>query len=1076
MKKLFLLLLTVVTISLGAMAQGRTVTGTVVNEADGEPLAGATVLPVGGGNGVATDLDGKFALNIPASVKKLLVSYVGMTTQEVAITSDNMVIKLTTNENVMDEVMVVAYGTAKKSAYTGSASIVKGEDLEDRLVSNVTNALAGSVAGVQTLSSNGQPGTSSTVRIRGIGSLYASNTPLYVVDGMPYDGDISAINPADIESMTVLKDAAAAALYGARGANGVILITTKRGKQGDAKVTFDARWGANSRQITNYDVIQDPAQYMELVYQAQYNAALYNLGYSPAQAHTYANSQLIPSIGYPIYTVPQGQNLIGTNGKLNPNARLGYNDGEYFYTPDNWSDNTFRNGLRQEYNLSVSGGNERLNYFVSAAYLEDEGVIANSSFNRLSTRASVDYQAKKWLKIGTNLSYVNYKSMYPGEQTTTNSSGNAFGIANKIAPVYPMFVRNADGSIAIDSRFNRPIYDYGDGTSTNYTRQFMSMSNPASDLIYNEDTYLSDIFNGKWYVQINPLEGLTLTGNVGLNIDNTRTHSIGNPYYGQSASYKGSALQVAERYKTLNLQGLINYKKTFAENHTGDILFGYESEDYNYEYVQGYGTGLYQYNWAVNNTLAGGQRKGYGSYTERARRGFIGRINYDYATKYYASVSYRRDASSFFHPDNRWGNFFSVSAAWDISKEKFMNEAEWVDMLKLKASFGQQGNDGIGNYYAYTDQYTISGADSWSDGTLAYKGNPELTWEKSNAFNVGLDFSLWQSKLSGTVEYFNRETSDMLYDKPVSPSLGYSSIPVNIGSMRNSGVEIELLYRPIDTKNISWDINFNATFVKNKILELAPELEGEMINGSTIYREGESMYQLYLTDWEGVNPENGKAQYWALRDVYELDENGNQVLNEDGEPIKIGEEEYLTEDYSTAYNTNRKASGDLLPTVYGGIGTSLKLYGFDIAVQCSYQLGGKIWDYSYQDFMGSGTSSSYGVNWHKDILNAWTPNNTNTDVPRLDANDPYSFYSYSSDRVLTSSDYFAINNITIGYTLPASLTKKFGVETLRVYGAADNLALWSARKGLDPRQGYYQATTSTYTAMRCISGGIKVVF
>lgn len=1055
MKKLFLLFLTIATFALCASAQTRTVQGTVVYAGDNEPLAGATILPVGGGNGVSTDLDGKFALKVPASCKQLTVSYVGMITQQVDVAAGDMLIKLTNSENNLDEVMVVAYGTAKKSAYTGSASVVKADALEDRLVSNVTNALAGAVAGVQTQSSNGQPGTSSTVRIRGIGSLYASNTPLYVLDGMPYDGDIASINPADIESMTVLKDAAAAALYGARGANGVILITTKRGKQGDAKVTFDARWGVNSRQVTNYDVIESPEQYMELMYQAHYNDAVYNQGMSAANAHVYANNQLVPSLGYQVFSVPEGQFLIGTNGRFNPNCSRGYSDGDYFYTPDDWSDGTFRDGFRQEYNLSVSGGTDRLNYFVSAAYLEDEGIIDNSAYERLSTRASIDYQAKKWLKIGTNLSYTYSNSKYPDEQTASASSGNAFGIANKIAPIYPMYVRNADGSIKMDDRFNRPVYDYGDGSSTNNTRSFMSMSNPASDLIYSTEEYLTDLFNGKWYVQVTPIEGLTVTGNVGLTIDNTRTHSASSSYYGQSAAYGGSAYQVAQRNKGINLQALANYKKTFANVHNTDFLAGYESYEWNEEWVQGYGTGIYQENnWAVNNTLLS-ERKGYGAYGEYATRGIIARANYDYDTKYYGSVSYRRDASSRFHPDHRWGDFFSVSAAWDIAKESFLDGASWVDMLKVKASFGQQGNDNLGNNYTYVDQWTITGTDSWSDGTLYYKGNPELTWEKSNAFNVGVDFSLWQGKLSGTVEYFNRETSDMLYNKPTPASIGYTSVPVNVGSMRNSGFEIELLYRPIATRNFTWEINANATFVKNKILELAPELNGELISGSRILREGESMYQYYLVKYAGVNPENGKAMYWAKDDA------GN---------------EYQTDDWAVANATNKQGTGDILPVVYGGIGTTLKAYGFDFSIQCSYQLGGEIWDYGYQDFMHSGTSDSYGLNWHKDILNAWTPTNTNTDVPRLDASDPYSFYLYSSDRALESSDYFAINNITLGYTLPASFTKKFGIETLRVYGAADNVALFSARKGLDPRQGYLNASTSTYTAMRCISGGIKLVF
>ncbi len=1068
MKKLFLLLLTVLTISLSAVAQ-KPVKGTVVYAGDGEPLAGATIHPVGGGVPTATDLDGNFAIDVPAKVTHIKVTYVGMNPQTVAITSGDMLIQLTNSENNLDEVMVVAYGTAKKSAYTGSASLVKAEDLEDRLVSNVTNALSGTVAGVQTTSSNGQPGTSATVRIRGVGSLYASNAPLYVLDGTPYDGDISAINPSDIESMTVLKDAAAAALYGSRGANGVILITTKKGKEGDAKVTVDARWGANSRAITNYNVIESPEQYMELAYQAQYNAAFYNLGYSAAAAHAYANNNLVKSIGYQVFDT-HGQHMIGTNGKFNPNVTRGYSDGEFYYTPDNWADETFRNGLRQEYQVSVQGGTDRFTYYVSGSYLEDEGVISNSSFNRLTARTNLDYQVKDWLKIGTTMNYTNYTSKYPSDQTSSASSGNAFAIANRIAPVYPFFVRDASGNIMIDDRFGRPIMDYGDGSSTNFTRQFMSISNPASDLIYNTDEYLSDIFHGNWYARITPIDGLTLTGTASVNIDNTRNHSISNRYYGQGASYDGAALQVAERTKGLTLQALANYAKTFNNVHNINILLGYESYDWNNEWVEGYGTGIYSdSSWAVNNTLLA-ERKGYGAYGEYATRAYLSRAEYNYDNKYYAGVSFRRDASSRFHPDNRWGNFFSVSAGWDIAKERFMDELDWIDQLKLRASFGQQGNDNLGNYYLYVDQFTITGTDSWSDGTLSFKGNKDITWEKSNAFNVGLDFSLWQGKLAGTLEYFNRETSDMLYYKPVTSTLGYSSIPMNIGSVRNNGFEVELNYQAITTRDFTWDINFNATFVNNKILELAPELKGEMIDGSRIFTEGESMYNFYLVKYAGVDQLNGKALYWARNPEY----NEDGSIKKDANGKTVYGAEYATSDWNAAYNTNRTPTGDLLPTVYGGISTSLKAYGFDLAIQCAYQLGGKMFDSGYQGFMHGGISSYYGTNWHADILNAWTPTNTITDVPRINANDTYA--SATSDRFIVSSNYFAINNITLGYTLPNKLTKKWGLETIRFYGSADNLALWAARKGLDPRQSYTTATTSTYTAMRCISGGVKLVF
>lgn len=1058
MKRKLMLLLACLFVGIGLVtAQNQKVTGVVISEEDGQPVIGASVLVKGTQVGAITGVDGDFTLqSVPSSAKTLVISYIGMQTQEVAI-KPSLKVFMKSDSEMLDEVMVVAYGTAKKSAFTGSASVVKADKLEKRQVSNITNALSGSVSGVQTTSSNGQPGTSATVRIRGIGSMASSSSPLYVVDGIPFDGDISSLNSQDIETMTVLKDAAAAALYGARGANGVILVTTKKGKTGEARVSLDARWGTNSRQVGKYDVIESPDTYMETLYKAHYNAGYYKLGQTPENAHTYANSKLFPAIGYQIYTLPQGEGLIGTNGKINPNAKLGYSDGQYYYTPDDWTEGTISSQMRQEYNLSVTGGTDRLNYYFSAGYLEDNGVIENSGFNRISTRLNVDYQAKKWLKFGTSLSYTNSKSKYPGDQTATSSSGNSFLLANNIAPVYPMYVRGADGSLIHDKNTGKVVYDYGDGESTNNTRNFMSMSNPKGDLLYNKEEYLMDILNGKWFVELTPLEGLKLTASLGTYIDNTRYNSLGNKYYGQSASYGGTVQQEHTRTSAFNQQYLATYRKSF-EQHNFDVLLGYESYDYRYEYSYATGQNIYKdYDFTVNNSID--NKRGGGARDEYSTRGIIGRLNYDYSEKYFASASYRRDASSRFHPDKRWGNFWSASVAWVLSKEDFMEDVDWVDMLKVKASFGQQGNDallrnGYANYYPYIDQYSMTGADGiFSDGTLYYKGNPDITWEKSNSFNVGTDFVFFNHKLEGTVEYFNRKTSDMLYNKPVANSNGYASIPMNIGSMTNSGVELELTYTPIQTNDLKWSLFGNATFLKNKINKLHPDLNGELISGSRIYREGESMYQLYLVKYAGVDATTGQALYWAK------DKEGNA---------------FTTADYSVA-SDKKEASGDLLPTVFGGFGTSVDFYGFDFSVQLSYQLGGKIWDYSYQDLMHGGNNSDAGGNWHKDIAQAWSQTNTNTSVPRLCATESYDAGS-SSDRWLVTSNYLSINNVTLGYTLPKKYLRNIGLETLRIYGAADNLALFAARKGLDPRQGYVSSTTSTYGALRSISAGVKITF
>lgn len=1085
MKKLFLSLLAVMMAVICALAQNRTVSGTVLSASDNEPLTGAAVLAVGTNVGVHTDIDGKFVLSVPASASKLRVTYVGYEAQEVAITSGEIIVNLK-ETTVLDEVMVVAYGHAKKSEYTGSASVVKADQLEDALVSTATQALTGKVSGVQVQSSNGQPGTAPTIRIRGVGSINAVSTPLYVVDGMPYDGDIASINTQDIESMTILKDAASTALYGARGANGVILITTKKGKAGEAKVTFDARWGSNSRAIPMYDLVTNQKTYMEQVYKSYKNAGLNYYGLDSKAAHQYANSNLWNALGYQTWSVPQGQYFVGDNGKFNPNATPGYSDGQYYYIADDWVKESLINGMRQEYNFSVNGGTDRLQYYLSAGYLGDEGLIYGSHFKRFSARSAVDYQAKKWLKIGTNVSYVYQDSGYPSDQNSDNSSSssNLFGVAYGIAPIYPMYVRSADGTIMRDARTGNKIYDYGDGVTTNNVRTYMSMANPAGDLLYNTETYKSDIIDSKAYATINPIQDLYVTGTVGYRVEHVRGTYVTNGMYGQSASSKGEVSQEADYYRNLDIQAIANYSKSFGSNNF-DIMAGYESDEYRIEYISAYGQNMYNPDvHFVDNTIDNFNVGGAG-YT-LSHRGFIGRLKYNFDGKYFAMLSYRRDASSRFHPDNRWGNFWSASLGWDIAKENFMKEASAVDMLKFKASFGQNGNDRIGSstyyWFAYQDQYKLSGSEGvWSDGTLAFKGNKDITWEKSNSFNIGFDFSFWKSLLSGTVEFYNRQTDDMLFNVPVAPSNGYSSIPMNVGSMRNNGVEVELNITPINTKDVTLDINVNATFPSNKVLKLEPSIlnqKGEWITGSRYFKEGQSMYQLYLPHYAGVDPETGYALYTAKKTIIaNQDEIDAAIAAGLTAPDPVEEYEYYdTKDYVEAYDTNRTATGNIMPKVYGGFGFNLQAYGVDFGATFSYQLGGHIYDNSYARYMWGGASGSMGNAWHEDILKSWTPENTNTDVPALMAEAKYKYSTSLSDRFLISSNYLALNNITIGYTFPEKITRKFGVGELRIYGAAENVALWAKRKGLDPRQGYVSSDNTNYSDRRTISGGIKVSF
>jgi len=1051
MEKRLMTLLTMFLLCVGAAFSQTKVNGTVVSQDDGQPVIGASVYIVGTNTGTVTDANGRFSLTCPAGKQTLRISCIGMEPIEVSA-RPNMRIMLTSDTKALDEVIVVAYGTAKKSQFTGAATAIDASKIETRQVSNVSKALAGNIAGVTATSSTGQPGTSATIRVRGFGSINADMNPLYVLDGMPYDGDMSAIDPQDIEQISVLKDAAAAALYGARGANGVVMITTKKGRTNtEAKVTFDASWGSNSREFTTMDVIDNTNQYYEQLYRTNYNQAYYNLGYSADMAHAFAN-QVVPGVtGYRIYTLPDGEDMFNVGGVLNPNATLGYNDGEYYYTPDDWQKKSFRNGLRQEYKVGVSGGTDRLSYYFAGGYLNDEGVIEGSGFERISTRLNVEYNAKEWMKLRANLAYTNATSNYPDDQTESNSSGNAFGVAATLGPVYPFFSRGADGQILRNGK--NPVYDYGDGTTGNFTRNTMAIANPIGDLVYQTNDYLMDIFNSRWGVDIMPLKGLTLTYNLGINLDNTRFHMATSPLYGQSKASGGEAEQEHDRTLGLTQQLMATYRHTFAEKHSFDILGVYETYDYTSESSTAYGKNLYRAgSWAVNNAID--NRRGYGSEGKYAMRSWIGRINYDFMERYFASVSLRTDGSSRFHKDNRWGTFWSISGAWNLGKEKFLQDQTWIDFLKLRASFGQQGNDNIGNGYAYVDQYQMTGSDGvFSDATLTYKGNKELTWEKSNSFDVAVDFEFWKGRLSGTIDFYNRRTSDMLYNKPVAPSNGYSSIPMNIGSMRNRGIEIDLHSKLINTKDLTWNIDFNITHNSNKIIELAPDLEGELIDGSRIYREGHSMYEYYFVKYAGVDPTTGLALYWAKDD---------------------NDQEYATTDWSVARTTNRQATGNLQPLFTGGFGTTLEYKGFDLSLQASYQLGGKLYDNGYQSLMHAGTSSTAGQAWHKDILNAWTPNNTKTSVPRIAVGDLYT--NSQSDRWLVSSNYLSLNNITLGYTLPQSLVSKLQLQSVRVYGSADNVALFAARKGLDPRIGVISSQNKYYSAIRAITGGIKVTF
>jgi len=1050
-----------------AYAQNISVSGNVTDANTGEPVPYVSIHLEGSMTGTNSDNEGHYSISAPHD-GTLVFSSIGYKTTKVAIASSGIIdVALHPDSEYLDETIVVAYGTATRSSFTGSASMVGAEAIEARTVTDVTSALAGTAPGVQVISSSGDPASSgATIRIRGIGSMSASNAPLYIVDGMPYDGSISEINPNDVESMSVLKDAAASAIYGARGANGVVLITAKRARGQDAVIKFDAKWGSNSRLIPQYDVISDPAQYYETHYRMMYNSQIY-AGKSADEAYAYADATLFDQnnggLGYQVFTVPEGEKFIGKDFKLNPKATLGYTDGEYYYIPDDWYKETFHNSFRQEYNFSVSGSKDKFSYYGSVGYLDDGGIVNNSDFKRYTARVNADYQAKKWLKMSTNISYTHTDSQTASYTDTFGSSANVFYITNNIGPIYPLYVRDAQGNIMYENGMK--VYD---ANQTNFIRPNI-VGNAVRDNEVNRKRNYSDMVSGKFGLTATPVKGLSLTGNVGLMNENSRYNALYSQFGGASST-DGQAYVSHDRYFAVNTQLLAEYKTDFGGTlHNLEALAGYELYKLKIQSLEGQNDHLYDPFIGELGNADGTKSKKTSSFTsDYVTQGFLARLQYNYGEKYFISGSYRRDASSRFAKGHRWGNFGSIGAAWLISSEPFMQEAYWVNLLKLKVSWGVQGNDNLypnasyaRKYYPYADNYTHSYNEETGEYslTLAYKGNEDLTWESSQSFNAGVDFELFAGYLNGSIEYFSRRTTDLLYSKDVPLSSGNPTgyYPVNVGSILNRGFEASLYGDIFSTRNVQWSWNLNMSHYLNEILSLDESVAKDGIKGGNyIYKVGGSLYEAYMYRYAGVDPESGKGLY------YYTDEDGS---------VKT------TDVFADA---EQFECGSVLPKLYGGFGTTLRLYGFDLSAQFSFQLGGRYYDGTYQSLMH--TDSSVGNAWHKDVLKSWSPDNPSSDIPRLDGDT--SVGQSAVDRFLISSNYLSVNNVTVGYSFPQKWMEKLKIAGLRVYFAADNLAVASARKGVDPRYsiglGSFTSgsglNSGSYSAMRTLTGGLTVTF
>ena len=1047
MKKLFLLLIAICAISLGMSAQ-QVVRGQVTDP-NGEPLIGATVQPVGGGNGAATDVNGEFSLNLPYNVKTLKVSYVGYKTQELPV-QPNMAITMSDNGTALDEVMVVAYGTAKKTSYTGSAEAVSNKKLELRPVTDATKALEGNVAGLQVTSASGQPGSSPSIQIRGYGSINASSQPLYVVDGAPFDGSLSSISPSDIESMTVLKDASAAALYGARGANGVVMITTKKGVEGRSNIMWRSTFGWSSRATKRYDHV-DQKEYVQLVYEALRNEAIDN-GNSWSDAEAIARNGLSGRLGgeqyNPFKNYTWDKLIDPATGQVRADAQSAWNE--------DWYDSVIRkNAFRHEHQLQVTGGSEHAQYLMSLGYLNEDGILKTTNYERYTGRANVTSQITDWLGANINISLAHAMSNF--SDYDGSSTSNPWYTAQFINPLFPVYLKDIDGKTMYDGDGN-VLYDWGEptpnGNRPGSLNDFSQLGMLVLDKAINKRDVAglrTGIILGSDQAKYGWRQGIKFAVNFSLDYLNQNNTRYMNSQHGNQANAGGLLEKYNRRTQSYTFNQLLTWDRTFGE-HTIGLLAGHEWYAFEFAYLLAGKTNLVDgiYELRPATTLLEAD-----SYSDKYRiDSWLGRLNYNYGGRYFLSGSLRQDKSSRFHPKYNKGTFWSVGANWRVSGEKFMENVGWVNNLSVKASYGEQGNDMLDTYYAWQSLYDLSYSNATNLGAMIVSlENQMVSWEKSRNFNAGFDAILFNHRLQLNVEFYNRLTKDLLLNRPMAPSTGFTGYMDNVGDMRNRGVEASLRITPVRTADFEWNITAMATHNRNKVIKLTKEAP-VLTYGVRVIEEGLPIYTYYIAKSAGVDPSTGKALYWA----YDKDDDGKMIEGSD----------YITDDYSVAANC-KYHQGSRQADIFGSLGTDFTWKGLTLSVLTTYSLGGKVYDALYNSDMDLWYLSS---TWNKNMLRRWQKPGDVTDVPRVEIAGTI----LQSDRFLIDASYFAIKNITLAYALPMSWIGKLGMTGARIFGSVDNLALFTHLNGMDPQYNFSGGTDYDYSPNRTYTVGIELNF
>lgn len=1016
-----------------AYAQNMTVKGKVT--ANGLEMPGVTVSVKGTAGGTITSLDGDFTIKADAG-SVLVFSFIGYETVEVPVKGNGPInVELREKTTDLDEVVIaVPYGTAKKSTFTGSAGVVDKKIIANSQVANVSQALQGSVAGLQSFSASGQPGEDATILIRGVGSVNASTTPLYVVDGVPYDGALSSISNQDIASITVLKDAAAASLYGSRAANGVVMITTKQGSKKSApSIEISAKYGFSDRAVKDYEQVSTE-QYFMLEWEAIRNMRM-NLKKNPDTAEAaaaYATQNLILNyIGINPYGTAYPQ-PIGTDGKLVEGARLLWND--------SWEDALSQDAHYTDLSARVSGGSENSQYYFSLGYMDNQGAYIGSGFKRYTLRANITSDLTKWLQVGVNVGLTHSIQDFP--KSDDSSLGNVVLAARSIPSFYPVYERDPETGAYVFDENGQRVYDYG-----KYRHGSYAGYNQAQSMLYDKNEIKRDAASVRGYLQVTPIEGLTYKMSLNIDYNSRFTHDYANPTYGKEP-VTGSVSKSNTRTTGMTFNNVVNWEHTFGEVHNVRLMAGQEYYEYNTSNFGGSRSNVITDGYFepdVASTLTGFS----GNSDQYKLLSYFGQAEYNYAQKYFASVSMRADGSSRFHPDNRWGAFWSFGGSWKIGREAFVEEAagSWLSDLTLRASYGAQGNDNVG-YYAYQALYSIGSFLGETTLTTSRLDTPELSWETNLNANIGLDFSLWSNRLFGTVEWFQRTSKDLLFSRDLVPSSGFSSIDDNIGKVRNYGWEFTLGGTPILTRDWTWRLSVNATTYKNEIVNIPTDV---MWSGTKKWVKGGSIYDFWMYEWAGVDPETGDAQ-WYMTDT------------ETGERVK-------TTNYGSLTSQDKVKVGNALPKVSGGFQSDLTWRDLSLSMAFAYSIGNKIYNRDKASLMG--VSGANGSTMSKDLLNRWTPENTQTDVPRLEY-DQTSYFTSASTRWLVDGSYLRLKTVTLNYNLPKKWIQPAMLKDVSIYVQGENLLTFSKQQGLDPEQALGGVTYWRYPAMKTLSFGINV--